>query len=218
MFRKNILFGAGIALMSLGSAAVASTVSLTGGTPVVALGAGSPAGQDFVTQLLAAGVDTLYSGPLQLNARGPVEVTFSLVAAESGFSNSLLFDDTTVITETVGNASVADFLTDTLLGQTFSTSFAGGDLAALLSFDINGDGTAEFGSDDDEFGIFAAAADIGSLSTFFLALDDSGASGDDNHDDILVRVEVAAVPLPAGGLLLAGGLGGLVALRRRRKS
>jgi hypothetical protein len=40
--------------------------------------------------------------------------------------------------------------------------------------------------------------------------------GGDNHDDFLIRVNVAAVPLPAGGLLLIGALGGLAVLRRRK--
>ena len=43
-----------------------------------------------------------------------------------------------------------------------------------------------------------------------------------NADAAQVRLNVdytiAAVPLPAGGLLLLGSLGGLAALRRRKKS
>lgn len=32
------------------------------------------------------------------------------------------------------------------------------------------------------------------------------------------KVSIAPVPLPAGGLMLLGGLGGLAALRRRKKA
>lgn len=37
-----------------------------------------------------------------------------------------------------------------------------------------------------------------------------------NDDFTIARIETASVPLPAGGLLLIGALGGLAALRRRR--
>jgi len=37
-------------------------------------------------------------------------------------------------------------------------------------------------------------------------------------DSIQVSLQVAAVPLPAGGLLLLTALGGVVALRRKRKA
>ena len=41
-------------------------------------------------------------------------------------------------------------------------------------------------------------------------------SGGDNQGAILSSVTLSAVPLPAGGLLLIGALGGLAALRRRK--
>lgn len=214
---KQISTAIALSAALFGGAATAATVSLTGGTPVIAIAPGSPVGQDFVPHLLATGATHLYSGPLSLTATEAVRVTFSVVGAESGYSNALMYDGTRVVRETVGNTAV-DFTTGILNGETYSTVFAGGDLASLLTFDINNDGVSDFGSSDDEFGVFANAADIGNLSLFFLGLDDSGANHDDDHDDIIVRVEVSAVPLPAGGLLLVGGIAGLAALRRFRKS
>lgn len=203
-------------ILSAAAGASAATVNLTAGAAGVDVT--TVPGQDFVGDLQGVGANTLFSGPLELIASGPLRLTFSLVAAESGFNNALLFDGVVHIQENVGNGSV-DFATGVLNGQTFSTTIAaGGNFAPRLSFDINGDGVANFFSSDDEFGVFANTSNLNALTRFYLALDDSGADNDDNHDDIIVRVDVAPIPLPAGGLLLLTALGGMAVLRRRRKA
>jgi hypothetical protein len=205
----------GIMLLAATSAS-AATVALT--AEAAGVDVTTVPGQDFISDLQGVGANTLFSGPLELIASGPLRLTFSLVAAESGFNNALLFDGVVHIQENVGNGSV-DFATGVLNGQTFSTTIAaGGNFAPLLSFDINGDGVADFFSSDDEFGVFADARNLSALTRFYLALDDSGANNDDNHDDIIVRVDVAPIPLPAGGLLLLTALGGMAVVRRRRKA
>ena len=42
--------------------------------------------------------------------------------------------------------------------------------------------------------------------------------GDSDLDDIVFRVDVSQVPVPAAGFLLVGGLGAMAALRRRKKA
>ena len=37
-------------------------------------------------------------------------------------------------------------------------------------------------------------------------------------DDLVARIDIASIPLPAGGLLLLGGLGGLGLAARRRSA
>ena len=54
-----------------------------------------------------------------------------------------------------------------------------------------------------------------------LFLDDGTGEGSDNHDDLVVRLDIvggriAPVPIPAADLLLAGAIGGLAVIRRRR--
>ncbi len=217
---KTYLAAATIALTTLGTAASAAT--LTADT-TLGLAPGVPAGQDFVADLQAAGVTDLYSGNTSIMIDREVRVTFTLVGAESTFDNTLIFDGTDIIKEGIDSAEVAapDMLTGTLAGgfgmDSYVTNFLGGDLASLLSFQINTAGPS-FSAVDDEFGVFVDSSTVGNLSTFFLALDDNGNDIDDNHDDIIVRVDLTAVPIPASGLLLLAGMGGLAAMRRRQKA
>jgi hypothetical protein len=46
--------------------------------------------------------------------------------------------------------------------------------------------------------------------------DDSGAGPDRDYDDLVARIDVAPVPLPAAAWLLVAGLGGLGVTARRR--
>ncbi|MEL6681415.1 MAG: VPLPA-CTERM sorting domain-containing protein [Pseudomonadota bacterium] len=54
------------------------------------------------------------------------------------------------------------------------------------------------------------------LNSFYVLFDDI-ARGDRDFDDIAIRIDVAAVPVPAGGLLLLSALGAGLILRRRSK-
>lgn len=53
-----------------------------------------------------------------------------------------------------------------------------------------------------------------SANSFYVLFDDI-ASGDRDFDDMAVRIDVAAVPLPAGALLLISAFAGAFMLRRR---
>lgn len=52
--------------------------------------------------------------------------------------------------------------------------------------------------------------------SYLKVTDTSGSPSTDGYD--IDSISVSAVPLPAGGLLLLGGLGGLAALKRRKKA
>jgi hypothetical protein len=53
-------------------------------------------------------------------------------------------------------------------------------------------------------------------STVYAMLGDG--TGDTDLDDIVVRIDISDVPIPAGGLLLMTGLAGLAAAKRRKKA
>lgn len=91
------------------------------------------------------------------------------------------------------------------LGEVGVMSYAGGDVE--LSFDPANaaNGYAE-----------VTGLDIRTKSVTFTVERTNDLRG--FADGALAAIQVAAVPVPAAGLMLLGGLGGLAALRRRRKA
>ena len=62
-----------------------------------------------------------------------------------------------------------------------------------------------------------SAPSVGLLTagTIIVGFDDGGAGPDDNHDDLILALKSAEVPLPGALWLLGSGLVGLVGLRRK---
>ena len=66
------------------------------------------------------------------------------------------------------------------------------------------------------FAEFTGSADFNDLATLSFSISTTG--GQISVDGTLNSISISAIPLPAGGLLLIAGLGGLAALRRKKRA
>jgi hypothetical protein len=124
-----------------------------------------------------------------------------------------------------GTAGCVDLDGSTGNAGLFSTvaSFAAGTYELTIQLFGNGRGgsdtvTITLGSWSVTLSGIASNADVSQTFAFttsggVLSFENAGG---DNVGAVLSSVSLAAVPLPAGGLLLIGAFGGLVALRRRK--
>lgn len=66
------------------------------------------------------------------------------------------------------------------------------------------------------FSQFTGTADFNDVATLSFSISSAYPGGFDGVDGSLNSISISAIPLPAAGLLLMAGLGGLAALRRRK--
>jgi len=216
---------AGIATaVAFATAASAATFSVIGGTPTTlptdfdaALMAGPaplPAVGDPITSF--SGTDPFANGGgLYISASS--QLTFTYLGKEATASNSasqfamggtLLSTANNVgTTATAGQAGpgFVDFVFTTMEGMFEDINGNGSTMEALS---IANNGTSAFS------GLHIAFGMVFNNGRSVLAFFGDG-RGDSDFDDMVVRID--AVPLPASALMLLGAMGGLGALRLRKK-
>ena len=233
-FLKTIRMAAvGIAASAaMATAAGAATLSIVGGTPSTlpatynpaCNGCTAPSVGDPITVFKGSvllplarggpGTRGIRAGGLYLSSNASLRYTF--IGKEAGAKNAAVHFGGWVLTNTGGfNTSFTVYQSMAGLVQfLFQTREAG------LWDDINGNGMV------DTLSIFnGGISQFSGLSMAFSAIFNGGKSvyaffgdgrGDVDYDDMVIRIDV--VPLPAAGLMLAGALGGLGLMRRRRKA
>lgn len=212
--------------LALTSAATAATFTVIGGSP-------STLPTDFDAQLMAGPQPlpavgdpvsvftgaTPFSGGQGLFISATSQLTFTYLGKEAGATNTLsqVQFGSTILSNTQSNRGKAVTVGQTGPGM---VNFLFSTLEAAWE-DINGNSTT-----GETLSIMNGSfTDFSDLKIGFGIVFNNGRSvlaffgdgrGDADFDDMVVRID--AVPLPASALLLLGAIGGLGALRMRKKA
>lgn len=146
-----------------------------------------------------------------LLATDNAKITATYVGSEAGANNSASLDFGAY--EFTNSSSVP--------GDSFTFTHSGGYVALRFFTDNLGgtDAIDNFGGEGSDDRLNIAFTDItgatGNVASIYAFFGDGG--GDQDFDDMVIRLDIAQVPVPAAGLLLVSGLIGFGAIARRRK-
>lgn len=215
-----------LALAGLGGASSAATLTLQGTGTATTLPGGFnlddrgngapgwtlagyqalvPAGVAYDGSVVRSfGADKGATDGLSLSSRA--RVTFTYLGYEAGIRNSAVAIGDTVFTTTGSNRSAFGAIWQGIMGPGMLDF---GFLSSGGQGGVANDGVVSGNDPNIRIG-YARVSD----SSYAVLFNDRG--GDFDYDDIGMRIDVAAVPLPAALPLLLGAVGALAALRRRK--
>lgn len=191
----------------MGAIAVAAALAAPGAQAAVFKVTG---GEDFVlgkdynpkpgSPDVAPGATAIANGALALGAKG--HVTFSYVGTEAGYRNTFWFDGAQLFDNKAKDNPAATFK----LGP------------GAVPFEFRTASPSAIVANGMTTGFYNSIAFVQTGARTVYALFNDGAKVDRDYDDLVVRMDVKPVPLPAAAWLLLGGIAALGAASRRRRA
>lgn len=214
--RKQLAALAALSALALPASAQASAIITFVDPDPVAI----PDNNMFQSELNGLGLWTFASELATITLDADHVVRFEFLGSESGFNDTFSVAGVPGLSHTETsphNPGENHFLAPILLG---SAAFgAGTDFAGILNFTSSGGNPATVGTDG--FAIFLPRdfASGSAVNEFYIGYDDF-ITGDDNHDDFIVRATLfPSVPEPSTWLLMILGFGAIgFSLRQRNRT